>query len=60
MGAEGFSFMETSFLSQDRFAIKTLPGFFRQEARAEGCFFSAGKLLGAQVLRWEKSGGEKS
>ncbi len=62
MGLEGFSSMETEFLSGGRFLIKTVSGALAKNGprEAEGTFFKAGKLLGAQVVRWQSSAHKKA
>ena len=53
MGLEGFASMEVRFLPGDRFMIRVAGGPLAKKGprQAEGCFFSFGKYVGAQVIR---------
>lgn len=55
-GPEGFSKLNVSFLSSNRFRVKIADGPLKKlgACEAEGSFFSEGNLVGAQVVRWEK------
>lgn len=48
LGLEGFAAMEVQFLSAGRFKIRLL----EKDVEAEGCFFSFGHHVGAQVIRY--------
>lgn len=54
MGLEGFSCMEVKPASGGTFSVKAVSGPFAEKTprSAQGCFFRAGNLLGAQVIRW--------
>lgn len=54
MGLEGFQAMDVIFKKSNGFEISTI-NFPKHRLKAQGSFFSAGHLRGAQVVRWNHS-----